>query len=74
MYADRTAELANAQASGAITRGIDPDLLNILLLGVAGYWSMLPRVTRMISGRDEAEDHDRRRAAVIEAARRLATP
>lgn len=73
MYARRTAELARGQTSGAVTAALDPDLLNVLILGVAGYWSMLPQVTRMVTGVDGgAAEQARRRGAIVEAARRLA--
>ncbi|MEV6319567.1 TetR family transcriptional regulator [Nocardia sp. NPDC051787] len=75
MYADRTAQLARGQATGAVTGSLDPDILNVLILGVTGYWSMLPQVTRMIAGPgDSKQELARRRAAVVEAARRLAIP
>ncbi|MEU8663340.1 hypothetical protein AB0C31_42605, partial [Actinoplanes philippinensis] len=74
-YADRTAELAHGQQTGALTTSLDADLLNLMILGIVGYWSILPHVTRMIAGSDDGEREKARcRAAVVEAARRLATP
>lgn len=75
-YAARTAEIAAAQGAGRITGAIDADLLNILLLGIAGYWAVLPQVTRMVTRADANNDAEtaRRRAAVVEAAYRLASP
>ena len=51
----------------------DPDLLNFLIAALAGYWTAMPQVARMMTGSagDQATEHDRRRAAVAEAARRL---
>lgn len=75
MYADRTTELARGQAAGVLTTTIAPDLLNVAILGIVGYWSTLPQVTRMIAGPDaSAKEVARRRAAVVEAVRRLAAP
>lgn len=75
LYAERTAELAEGQAAGVLTTEIAPDLLNVLILGVTGYWSMLPQVARMVTGSNGGQPElARRRAAVVEAARRLATP
>jgi hypothetical protein len=41
---------------------------------LAGYWALLPQVARMITGADaeEPSENDRRRAGVVNAARRLA--
>ncbi|MBB2893754.1 TetR family transcriptional regulator [Flexivirga oryzae] len=75
MYAERTGELAQGQATGNLTSSFDADLLNVLILGVVGYWTMVPQVARMIAGpSDGPHEKERRRAAVVEAARRLATP
>ena len=50
-----------------------PDLLHFLLLSIAGYWAVLPQVARMITGAttDDTSEDARRRAFVVEAARRL---
>lgn len=75
LYAQRTAELAHGQAADLLTSSIDADLLNVLILGVVGYWTMLPQVARMITGTAGTEhEQARRRAAVVEAARRLTVP
>lgn len=71
-YGRNTAALAAAQAVGTITSGVDADLLQVLLLSLAGYWAVLPQVARMITGEATVEAEDaRRRAAVVEAASRL---
>ena len=74
-YAVRTAEFAQAQAAGVVVDTIDPDLLYFMLLSLAAYWAAMPQVARMITahhaGRDEKA---RRRAAVVDAARRLVSP
>ena len=75
-YAQRTRAIAEAQTSGALEGDIAPDHLNLLLLAIAGYWSVLPQLARMITGA-ETDDHTemaRRRAGVVVAARRLVEP
>ncbi|WP_347349294.1 TetR family transcriptional regulator [Nigerium sp.] len=74
MYADRSAELAHGQASGVLTDAFEASDLNILILGIVGYWGLLPQVSRMVTGSTEVDARPRRRAAVVEAARRLVTP
>jgi AcrR family transcriptional regulator len=72
-YRHKTEAIKEAQANGVLTTAIAPDLLNFLLLSLAGYWAVLPQVGRMISGvSDGTEEIARRRASVVEAARRLA--
>ena len=73
-YRGRNAAFENAQGHGQLTTAIAPDLLDFLLLSVAGYWAVLPQVARMITGvsADDAAEDARRRACVVEAARRLA--
>ena len=75
-YDRKTAAIEDGQAAGILTAAIAPDLLYFLLLSLAGYWAALPQVARMITGAttdDPAEDA-RRRAHVVEGARRLASP
>ena len=45
-----------------------------LSLSLAGWWSAVPQVARMITGPEDDAAHARRRASVITAARRLAAP
>jgi hypothetical protein len=58
-----------------VTATVAPDLLHFLLLSLLGYWANLPQVARMITGTDadDAAEDARRRAAVVDAARRLVT-
>jgi hypothetical protein len=50
-----------------------PDVLHFMLLALAAYWAVLPQVARMITGATGDDDAEvaRRRACVVEAARRL---
>src|SRR4051812_29145155 len=75
-YGRKTSALADGQAAGTITSMVAPDLLHFLLLSLPGYWAALPQVARMITGTDadDAAEDARRRAAVVEAARRLVSP
>jgi AcrR family transcriptional regulator len=75
-YGRKTAAIERGQDAGILTAALAPDLLNFLLLSLAGYWAAVPQVARMITGAttDDAEENARRRACVVEAARRLASP
>ncbi|WP_437583907.1 hypothetical protein ACSAGD_01265 [Paramicrobacterium sp. CJ85] len=44
------------------------------MLSLAGWWSAVPQVARMITGAESESEHERRRASIIAAARRLARP
>ena len=71
-YGTKTALLEAGEADGSLGASIPADLLNFLLLAVAGYWAAMPQVARMItSSSDDAEASARQRASVVEAARRL---
>jgi AcrR family transcriptional regulator len=74
-YGRKTAAIKDSQAAGIVTRAIDSDVLDFLLLSLAGYWAAVPQVARMITGAAaDAEEDARRRACVVEAARRLTSP
>jgi AcrR family transcriptional regulator len=72
-YERNTSALAHGQFGGAHASTLAPDLLHFLLLSIAGYWAVLPQVARMITDAttDDASEDARRRACVVEAARRL---
>lgn len=71
-YGHRAVAVAEGQENGTITRSIDADHLTFLILSLAGWWTAVPQVARMITGEPTEEEHARRRASVVEAARRLA--
>jgi len=73
-YSYKTNAVADGQAKGAVTAEFDADHLIFLVLSLAGWWSAVPQVARMITGEATAAEHDRRRASVVAAARRLAQP
>lgn len=71
-YGHKTTALSAGREAGTVTAAIAPDLLQFLLLSMAAYWALLPQVARMITGEAPSDgEHDRRRAAVVESARRL---
>ena len=73
-YRDKTAAVLEGQKAGVITKDIDPAQLMMFILSIAGWWSTVPQVARMLCGPLSKEEHARRRAAVVQAARRLAAP
>src|SRR4051812_9309957 len=75
-YGLKTSALADGQTAGTIPCTVEPDLLHFLLVALPGYWAALPQVARMITGTDPdgTTEDARRRAAVVEAARRLVSP
>jgi hypothetical protein len=72
-YGYKVQAVTDGQHQGVVTRALDADHLAFLILALAGWWSAVPQVARMLTGPDSAEEHARRRASVVEAARRLAT-
>jgi hypothetical protein len=74
-YGREDAAILAGREPGALTRTVEPDLLNVLLLSLAVSWAALPQVVRMITGATTgAEEDTRRRASVVEAVRRRAGP
>lgn len=71
-YGHRSLAIAEGQERGSITKSIDADHLTFLILSLAGWWSAVPQVARMLTGSPTEQEHARRRASVVEAARRLA--
>lgn len=73
-YGYKTTAASVGQQTGAVTGEIDADHLMFLVLAVAGWWSAVPQVARMIAGPESEAEHSRRRASVVAAVRRLAGP
>lgn len=71
-YSYKTAAAVAGQDAGTLTTDIDADHLMFLVLSLAGWWSAVPQVARMITGTETEAEHARRRASVVAAARRLA--
>jgi len=62
------------QEAGSVTDDIDAAYLVLFILAIVGWWSAMPQVSRMLCGEPTEEEHRKRRAAVVEAARRLGRP
>src|SRR5690625_75164 len=71
-YGYKTAAVADGQARGMVSAEFDADHLIFLVLSLAGWWSAVPQVARMITGEADEAEHQRRRASVVAAARKLA--
>ena len=74
LYRAKVEAIAAAQRSGAVDDGIEPAHLIFLILAVASWWSVSPQIARMLSAPQGRDDPARRRASVVEAAMRMATP
>ena len=70
-YGYKVDAVAKGQQQGTVTRALDADHLSFLILALAGWWSAVPQVARMLTGATSPDEHARRRASVVEAARRL---
>lgn len=73
-YATKTAAVTAGQDAGTLTRQIEADHLMFLILALASWWSAVPQVARMITGSETEAEHARRRASIVDAARRLTDP
>lgn len=71
-YGYKTAAITAGQQAGTVTSDLDADHVMFLILALAGWWSAVPQVARMITGPENEAEHARRRASVVAAARRLA--
>lgn len=73
-YGYKTAAVVAGQEAGTVTNDIGADHVMMLILALAGWWSAVPQVARMIAGPESEQEHARRRASVVAAARRLVNP
>ena len=73
-YQRKITGVRGGQDAGALTRDVDPGALMLMIMSLTGWWSTAPQVARMLCGPLDEEEHDRRRAVVVEAVRRLAAP
>lgn len=71
-YGYKVQAVAEGQRQGTVTSALAADHLAFLVLALAGWWSAVPQVARMLTGQDSEEEESRRRTSVVEAARRLA--
>ncbi|NUT96331.1 MAG: TetR/AcrR family transcriptional regulator [Saccharothrix sp.] len=68
-YGRKVAAVRSAQDAGSIDEGLGAAELMFMNMALAAWWVAVPQVARMVTG---TEDHAARRAAVVEAARRMA--
>ncbi|MDG3010786.1 hypothetical protein G4X40_11565 [Rhodococcus sp. D2-41] len=75
-YRAKVESFAAAQRNGLLAGGIDAAHLVFALIALAAWWQTVPQLAQMITGApaDDAAERERRRAFVVEAARRLAAP
>ncbi|MCX2730785.1 TetR family transcriptional regulator [Saccharopolyspora sp. NFXS83] len=75
-YRRKVRAFAVAQRDGALDGGLDPAHLVFLLIALAAWWYSVPQLARMLTGADpdDPDELARRRAGVVEAARRLGAP
>ncbi|MFR9794554.1 TetR family transcriptional regulator [Streptomyces sp. MS06] len=72
-YARKVAAFRDAQERGAVTDTIPPGDLLFLLIAMANWATVVPQMSRILVGAD-ATDHNRLRASVKEAARKVVAP
>ena len=75
-YARKVAAAAQAQRDGVIDGAIDAGHLMFMIIGLAAWWFSVPQLAAMMTGADadRADERERRREFVVEAARRLTKP
>ncbi|MFJ8083995.1 TetR family transcriptional regulator [Streptomyces sp. NPDC096205] len=74
-YRKKVDAFAVAQAEGGLPQAPEASHLVMMVLALTAWWFAVPHVTRMVTGTEDTDDeHLRRRAAVVWAARRLAAP
>lgn len=75
-YREKVERFTAAQREGLLDQGLDPAHLVFALIALAAWWQTVPQLAQMITGAevDDEQERARRRAFVVEAARRLAAP
>ena len=75
-YQRTVAMFAEAQRDGTLDDDLDPAKLVFLLIGLAAWWFAVPQLSRMVTGSDgnASKEQSLRRACVVSAAQRLASP
>jgi len=76
LYAAKAEAVAVAQRAGLINDRIPAPDFVFMLIGLSSYWMAAPQIARMLGADDgdPAAEPARRRAAVVEAALRMAAP
>jgi hypothetical protein len=72
--APRSASNSSSERARAFDAGLDPAYLVFALIALAAWWQTVPQFAEMITGASggDVSERDRRRAFVVDAARRLA--
>jgi AcrR family transcriptional regulator len=75
-YREKVTRFAEAQDAGVLAAGLEPAHMVFALIALAAWWQTVPQLASMITGAspDDPAERARRRAFVVEAARRLAAP
>ncbi len=73
-YREKVQQFTQAQRDGVLDPSLDPAHLVFGLIALAAWWQTVPQLAEMITGArgNDIKEHDRRRAFVVDAARRLA--
>ena len=76
LYRRKLDVIGEAQRNGMIDDALEPAYLVFMLLALASWWTAQPQTARMLTGADPSAPRERtkRRAAVVDAAMRLAGP
>jgi AcrR family transcriptional regulator len=75
-YREKVDRFADAQRDGRLDATLDPGHLVFAFIALAAWWQTVPQLALMITGGDvdDPDERARRRAFVVQAARRLAAP
>lgn len=73
-YRDKVARFAQAQSDGVLDGSLDADHLVFAIIALAAWWQTVPQLAEMITeaSKPDRRERDRRRAFVVEVARRMA--
>lgn len=70
-YNYKIQSIKKEQEEGRVTDEIEASYLAFLILALANSWFMLPQVARMLTPVEDVDNHEKRRAIIIESAKRL---
>lgn len=75
-YREKVDRFAAAQRAGVLDPTLDAGHVVFTLIALAAWWQTVPRLAEMITGapQDDLAERARRRAFVVELARRMAAP
>lgn len=75
-YREKVERFAEAQRAGVLDPSLDAGHVVFALIALAAWWQTVPQLAAMITGADadDRQERARRRAFVVELARRMAAP